>query len=155
MANNVVKGIGAVTIVVSVVTAVLLPTPGESSKLVEYQARCHLAHAFLVTQLPIAAKKAKLPSMYFTPGEAWRPTWVAKTYAAKGMGIAQSLHTKRLAFDNNLVLGGKVTFDPKDYVLAGLIWEKIGPVFGIKPAWGGRFSSVDAVHFSCEWEGYK
>jgi hypothetical protein len=93
--------------------------------------------------------------MAFTDGEAWRPQFAAVEYAKRGMGIPNSLHTLRLARDKNLVIDGKVSFTPADYKLAGDIWKEVGPIFKIEAAWGGDFKSVDAVHFSCVWQGVK
>jgi hypothetical protein len=155
MANSIVKLGAGITVLVTITTAILLPTPDESSDFAEYKQRCTLAHAFHDSYLPVAAKKAKLPSMFFTDGEALRPQWVAIENSKRGIGIVNSLHVKGLARDKYLFVAGKYSDSPKDYVLAGVIWEAIGPSFGVKTYWGGRFSTIDAVHFSCGYQGVK
>lgn len=91
----------------------------------------------------------------FTDGEAWRPQFTALEYAKRGIGIANSLHTMRLARDKNLVIDGKVTFENVDYEQAGKLWLELGKKRGIDVAWGGDFKSVDSVHFSCPYQGVK
>jgi len=122
---------------------------GGASDLVEYQARCNYAHAWF-DQYIVTASSGRLR---FTDGEAWRPQITAIAYAKQGLGIANSLHTQRLARDKNLIKDGKYTGNPVDYREAGEIWEAIGPKFGVQTAWGGRFN--DANHFSCAWGDVK
>lgn len=119
----------------------------DSSALVRYQTDCNKAHAWFDLYV------SKTFGYGFTDGEAHRPEITALAYAKQGIGIANSLHTKRLARDKFLVVNGKVVFDNKYYAEVGPIWEAIGPVFKVDTAWGGRFG--DAVHFSCAWEGVK
>ena len=118
-----------------------------SSALVRYQTNCNKAHAWFDLYV------SKTFRYGFTDGEAHRPEITALAYAKKGIGIANSLHTKRLARDKFLVVNGSVTFDEKYYAEVGPLWEAIGPVFNVDTAWGGRFG--DSVHFSCAWEGVK
>jgi hypothetical protein len=120
-----------------------------SSALVEYQVKCNQAQAFHDTFI----HKYTKGRMGFTDGEAWRPQETAIQYAKRRIGIANSLHTRRLARDKNLVIDGQVTMNPDDYQLAGAVWEAIGKGFGVVSTWGGRFN--DSVHFSCSWEGVK
>jgi D-alanyl-D-alanine carboxypeptidase len=98
---------------------------------------------------------AENPSMEFTDGEARRTPEQAKLNAAKGIGISQSLHIIGLARDKHLWVNGKYSANPKDYLIAGLLWEKLGKQYGIPTAWGGRWKSVDAVHFSCKWGAFE
>lgn len=130
-----------------------LPLEAESSELVEYQARCTLAHAFHDQYIARHSKRDTGQDMRFTDGEAHRPADVAALYAKQGRGIATSLHTQRLARDKMLILNGKYTPRAEDYEYAGLVWEAIGKPFGVETAWGGRFN--DANHFSCAWGGRK
>lgn len=125
----------------------------ESSELVEYQARCTLAHAFHDQYVARHSRRDTGRDMRFTDGEAYRPADVAALYAKQGRGIAASLHTQRLARDKILILDGKYTPRAEDYRYAGEVWEAIGKPFGVQTAWGGRFS--DANHFSCAWGGRK
>lgn len=149
MENKVAKIGGGITIVVAIVTAVLLPPPRESSKLVDYQVRCSLAQAFHTSYVPIAAKQAGLPSMYFVIAEAERPKWVAVIYAERGLGIVDSLHTQKLAQDKNLYIAGKYATRTSDHTLSGIVWEAIGPSFGVNTRWGGRFKRQDGNHYEC------
>ena len=82
-----------------------------------------------------------------TLGEAYRTPEQAALNAAKGTGIANSLHTVRLAIDLNLFRDGKFLTSTEDHRPLGEWWESIGG------AWGGRFK--DGNHYSLEWEGRK
>lgn len=118
--------------------------------LVEYQTRCtklQAMHELLITAVD--------PSMSFTDGEARRTPEQAKLNAQHGKGISNSLHLIGLARDKFLVINGKLTFDSSKYLQAGVLWEELGKNFGVPTRWGGRFSTVDAVHFSCEYQGVK
>lgn len=127
-----------------------IPGP-DPSPLVAYQAQCAKALAFHTLYLPIATRGKQ----EFVNGEAHRPPELAALYARQGRGIATSLHIKKLAFDKFIVQNGAITFDVADYAIAGAIWKKIGPEFGVDAVWGGDFKSVDAVHYSCAWQGVK
>lgn len=118
--------------------------------LVEYQTQCTKLQA--LHEVLIGAVD---PRLAFTDGEARRSAEQAAINAHKGTGIANSLHVIGLARDKFIVIDGKVSFDPKDYLQAGVLWEKLGEGFKVPTAWGGRFKSVDAVHFSCAWKGVK
>ena len=84
-----------------------------------------------------------------TFGEAYRTPEQAALNAKKGSGIANSLHTQRLAVDFNLFIGGKWQTDSAAYLPLGEYWESIGG------AWGGRFSKPDGNHFSLEHNGVR
>lgn len=87
-----------------------------------------------------------------TLGEAWRsPEQAAfrtKFNAEKGIGIADSLHTQRLAIDLNLFVG-REALTAAQYKPLGEWWEKQCS----ECRWGGRFKMVDAPHFSFAHEG--
>ena len=79
-------------------------------------------------------------------------TAFTKWYADRGIGIANSLHTKRLAIDINLFRAGKYLTDTEDYRPLGEWWEKQCS----ECRWGGRFVKLpDGNHFSMEHEGAK
>ena len=82
-----------------------------------------------------------------TLGEAYRTPEQAALNAASGKGIANSLHTVRLAIDLNLFKDGKFLTSTEDHRPLGEWWESQGG------AWGGRFK--DGNHYSLEWEGRK
>jgi hypothetical protein len=84
-----------------------------------------------------------------TFGEAYRTPEQAILNAAKGIGIMNSLHTKRLAVDLNLFIDGVYQTSTEAYRPLGVKWEEMGG------AWGGRFFREDGNHFSIEWEGVK
>lgn len=84
-----------------------------------------------------------------TLAEAYRPRETAELYAAQGRGIANSLHTSRLAIDLNLFRDGKYLTKTDDYRRLGEWWEQQHPL----ARWGGRFN--DGNHFSFEHGGRK
>lgn len=84
-----------------------------------------------------------------TFGEAYRTPEQAALNAQSGAGIANSLHTKRLAIDLNLFIDGVYQTQSEAYRPLGEKWESMGG------AWGGRFSRPDGNHFSLEHEGIR
>lgn len=89
-------------------------------------------------------------------GEAYRTPEQAALNASKGSGIANSLHTQRLAIDLQLFLEGKYLDKSQSYQALGEYWEELGKeqVPPVPTAWGGRFvSRPDGNHFSIEWQG--
>ena len=84
-----------------------------------------------------------------TFGEAYRTPEQAALNASKGSGIANSLHTSRLAVDLQLFIGGTYKTDSADYGPLGVYWESIGG------SWGGRFGKPDGNHFSLEHNGVR
>jgi hypothetical protein len=79
-----------------------------------------------------------------TLGEVYRTPEQAQWYAAKGMGILDSQHCKKLAVDISLFhLDGTYLTDKPDYELFGKYWESLHP----KNRWGGYFPRADYVHF--------
>lgn len=85
-----------------------------------------------------------------TFGEAYRTPEQAKLNAKSGAGIANSLHTQRLAVDFNLFVNGEYKTKTEDYLPLGEYWESLGG------AWGGRFKSrPDGNHFSLGHNGVR
>lgn len=85
-----------------------------------------------------------------TFGEAYRTPEQAKLNAKNGSGIANSLHTQRLAVDLNLFIKGEYQTQTEDYLPLGEYWESLGG------SWGGRFKSrPDGNHFSLEHKGVR
>lgn len=82
-----------------------------------------------------------------TFGEAYRTPEQAALNAKSGKGIANSLHTQRLAVDFNLFVNGQYQAGTEAYKPLGEYWESIGG------SWGGRFK--DGNHFSLEHNGVK
>ncbi len=89
-----------------------------------------------------------------TLGEAYRPEWVAKQYAKRNCGIANSLHTKRLAIDLNLFFNGTMLTGYSDYKSAGEYWVSLSTP-DLTFCWGGDFSPPDSDHFSLESDGVR
>ena len=70
-----------------------------------------------------------------TFGEVYRTPEMAEIYAAKGIGIKDSQHCKRLAVDFNLFCKGVYMQDSESYARLGVAWEALDP----DNRWGGRF----------------
>ncbi len=86
-----------------------------------------------------------------TFGEAYRTPEQAALNAKKGTGIANSLHTKRLAIDLNLFIDGTYQTDSEAYRPLGAYWKSLHP----DCAWGGDFNRPDGNHFSFQHNGIK
>ncbi|WP_288446415.1 M15 family metallopeptidase [uncultured Serratia sp.] len=85
-----------------------------------------------------------------TFGEAYRTPDQARLNAQSGKGIANSLHTQRLAVDFNLFIDGQYQTQTEAYLPLGEYWESLGG------SWGGRFKSrPDGNHFSLEHNGVR
>lgn len=90
-----------------------------------------------------------------TFGEAYRTPEQAALNAQKGTGIANSLHTKRLAIDLNLFKDGVYKTNSEDYKEMGEYWESLDT----DCVWGGRFKDSrgnpkpDGNHFSLRHDG--
>lgn len=82
-----------------------------------------------------------------TFGEAFRTPEQARLNAATGKGIANSLHTQRLAIDLMLFRDGVYLTDSDDYRPLGEYWESLDG----DCRWGGRFG--DGNHFSLTYAG--
>ena len=151
-AKPILAGVAAIAVALSPAVRIFLTE--DAGKLSEYQAQCNTLHAVHTVEM------ANL-GVFFKAGESLRSPWQAAEYARRGVGVANSLHTKSLAYDQfvlvNKMVDGiqefQVSMNPADYKLAGEKWEQLGKKYGIPTAWGGRFN--DAVHFSCEYQGIK
>lgn len=97
--------------------------------------------------LAILIQFAELNGHQITLGECYRPPETAKLYQEQGRGIANSLHTLRLACDINLYKDGRYQTNTEAYRPLGEFWESIGG------SWGGGFS--DGSHFSLEHNGIR
>ena len=87
-----------------------------------------------------------------TFGDAYRSPEQAALNAVKGSGIANSLHTKRLAVDFNLFKDGVYLTDTAAYEPLGKFWESLDAGC----CWGGRFvTRADGNHFSIQDGGVK
>lgn len=82
-------------------------------------------------------------------GEGLRTPQQAALYAASGKGIANSLHTVKLAMDLNVFKNGQWLTDGEQFKDLGEYWESLSPNCN----WGGRFK--DGNHFSFSWAGMK
>jgi len=86
-----------------------------------------------------------------TFGEAYRTPEQAALNAKSGIGIKNSLHTKRLAIDFNVFKDGKYLTKSEDLKELGEYWKSLN----IKNAWGGDFKNADGNHFSQSRNGVK
>lgn len=87
-----------------------------------------------------------------TFGETYRTPEQAALNARKGIGIANSLHTQRLAIDFNLFLNGRYLSSSESFRPLGEFWESMS-TDDYTCAWGGRFN--DGGHFSLAHGGRK
>ncbi len=104
--------------------------------------------------LPLVAKLIEFAYQQgyeLTAGELYRTSEQAALNAKKGSGIANSLHTQRLAVDLQLFKSGAYLTDPSAYAPLGEFWKTLDP----DCAWGGNFKSVDANHFSLSYNGVR
>jgi hypothetical protein len=84
-------------------------------------------------------------------GDAFRDPRVHGEIGEKmGYGHVNSVHKSKLAEDLYITSDGILlsTFD--EHLIIGEHWEGLDP----ECRWGGRFGSVDCVHFSLEHNGY-
>ena len=79
-----------------------------------------------------------------TYGDAYRSTEQAKANAILGSGIANSLHTQRLAVDFNLFINGEYKSDTESHEPLGRYWKSLDP----DCRWGGDFTKPDGNHYS-------
>ena len=86
-----------------------------------------------------------------TFGEAYRTPEQAALNAQTGAGIANSLHTKRLAIDLNAFVDGVYQAGSSGYKPLGDYWKTLDP----DARWGGDFSRPDGNHFSFEHENVR
>lgn len=85
----------------------------------------------------------------FTYGETYRSPAKAEENAASGIGIANSLHTLKLAVDLNIFIADKMCDTFEDFRPVGEYWESLGG------SWGGRFKNQDCDHFSLSFNGVR
>ncbi len=78
-----------------------------------------------------------------TGAELYRTPEQAVLNAKKGTGIADSLHTKRLAVDFNLFIDGNYQTDSMSHKPLGDYWKSLSPL----NRWGGDFSRPDGNHY--------
>jgi hypothetical protein len=89
-------------------------------------------------------------------GEAYRTPEQAALNAAKGIGIKNSVHTKRLAVDFNLFKDSSPDTDDDIYQTDSAAYKELGAYWKtLHPLcrWGGDFKRPDGNHFSMEHEG--
>lgn len=86
-----------------------------------------------------------------TFGEAYRTPEQAKLNAASGSGIANSLHTERLAIDLNLFKDGAYITDGQGHRDLGAWWKTLGPRY----RFGGDFKRADWNHYSISPDGVR
>ena len=87
-----------------------------------------------------------------TFGDAYRSPDQAKANAAAGAGIANSLHTQRLAIDLNLFKDGLYLTDSAQHAPLGAYWKSLHPLC----CWGGDFKPrADGNHYSITHDGRK
>lgn len=89
------------------------------------------------------------PGLEVVGGEWERTKEQAALNAAKGSGIANSLHTLCLACDLNLFVNGVYQTAPEPYQVLGEKWKSMHELC----RWGGDFKTKDADHFSITHEG--
>lgn len=75
------------------------------------------------------------PGWEMTDGEAHRPEEMAEIYAKMGIGIKDSLHSKRLARDKNFFINGVYQQETEAYRPLGEFWKSLDP----NNRWGGDF----------------
>ena len=83
--------------------------------------------------------------------ELFRTPEQAELYAERGIGIKNSVHTKKLALDIFRLKDGVLTWEKEDYRAMGTKWK----MMDADARWGGDFRRRDAVHFSFEHNGVK
>jgi hypothetical protein len=85
-----------------------------------------------------------------TFGDAYRSPEEAALNALRGSGIANSLHSQRLAIDLNLFKDGQYLTDTTSYKPLGEFWKSLHPTC----CWGGDWTTrSDGNHFSITHEG--
>lgn len=88
-------------------------------------------------------------------GEARRPPEMAEIYAKEGKGIAHSNHEIKLAIDLDLFKDGLYIGGSKEQIQPLGEWWEEQSTQDFVCCWGGRFTRVDADHFSFSNDGVK
>ena len=106
--------------------------------------------------VPRLIDRAVASGFRLTLGEVYRTPEQAQWNAAHGKGIANSLHTQRLAIDVNLYgpdgyYDGSTQPGRMAYRDLGTYWKGLDP----SCCWGGDFSSPDLDHYSFTFGGVK
>lgn len=100
------------------------------------------AFALNVARLIVYAKGIGLAVTF---GEAYRTPEQAKLNAQKGSGIANTLHTRRLAIDLNLFKDGEYQTDSEAHRPLAEYWKSLDPL----NRWGGDWMTrKDGNHYS-------
>jgi hypothetical protein len=86
-----------------------------------------------------------------TAGEFYRTPEQAALNARKGVGIATSLHTQRLAVDFQLFRNNLYLPDSAAHAPLGAFWKSLGA----DCSWGGDFSKPDGGHYSISHNGVR
>ena len=84
-----------------------------------------------------------------TFGDAYRSPEQAAANAKAGTGIANSVHTLRLAVDFNLFVDGVFQQTTDAHKPLGDYWKSLDP----EARWGGDFKKADGNHYSFTHEG--
>ena len=84
-----------------------------------------------------------------TFGDAYRSPEQAAANAKAGTGIANSLHTQRLAVDFNLFVDGAYQTTTEAHRPLGDYWKSLDQ----DARWGGDFTKPDGNHYSFAHEG--
>jgi D-alanyl-D-alanine carboxypeptidase-like protein len=121
------------------------PHPPDGSKLTLRERQ-----ALFSALLPRLLDKAFALGFDVSMGEVWRPPKMASIYASMGIGIANSLHTQRLAVDLNLWRDGTLLTRSEDYRDLGWYWKSLHEL----ARWGGDWKHrSDGAHFSITFAG--
>ena len=110
--------------------------------------------SLFASMIPVLFNAAWELGFEITVGEVWRSPEEARRLKELGLGIVNSLHTKRLAIDINLFKDGKYLKKSEDYESLGIKWESFS-TSSYTCAWGGRFKRPDGNHFSIEHNGVR
>lgn len=93
--------------------------------------------------------EAQMKGYELTFGEAYRTPEQAALNAKAGKGIANSLHTQRLAIDLNLFKDGAFLTSTEAHRPIGEFWESLHELC----RWGGRFTKPDGNHYALSHGG--